>query len=316
MLFLEAAECYARLLDVAPGSPRAQGGRWGAGHCYYKASKFSTGAAYLEDSLDDFQEHAFVTQARYELGRCLQAEGHFADAILYYDMNIRDNPGNVFTHFSRLEKGRCLLAIGEFQDATDVFRDITEGEDIKIDPANPVWRDARFGLATALHRAGDASESLYVYKELLDWYPDDPRTGEVAYWFAEAMRSKAAQGGADSDGLYRQAIDYYGLVTQKARLKAFAGQIGDVVVRNCYNYIGLCYFQLGDYYTAIQKYNDFAERYDSSPEAIHALKQVAVCYGKLGLPTEEESAEKRMLYFLRKYNESRPEEPLSENALF
>ena len=25
MLFLEAADCYARLLDVAPGSPRAQG---------------------------------------------------------------------------------------------------------------------------------------------------------------------------------------------------------------------------------------------------------------------------------------------------
>jgi len=315
-LFLDAAEGFSRLLSLAPGSSTTRGCKWLAGHCYFKAGKFSTAAVYLKESLDSFEERGFVTQARYELGRSLQAEGHFIEAIRQYDANISDNPRNVFTHFSRLEKGRCLLAIGRFDDAAAVFTEITEGERIKIDPSNNVWRDARFGLAASLHRAGNSEEALYVFKELMDWYPDDVRTAQVAYWFAEAMRRKADEGGPDADSLYRKAAEYYRMVTEKARLRAFRDHIDDVVVRNCYNYIALCHFRLGDYHAAIQKYNDFAERYDNSPEAVYALRQVAVCYGKLGLATEAKSAEKRMLYFLEKYNEANPEDKLSPEVLF
>jgi len=314
--FLEAAEGFNRLLTIAPASAAARGCNWRAGHCYFKAGKYSTAVDLLENSLKSVHEDAFITQARYELGRSLQAEGQFVHAIKYYDANIRENPGNVFTHFSRLEKGRCLLAVGRFEHANEVFIEITEGEQIKIGPSNRVWQDARFGLATSLHRGGSSDEALYVFRELLDWYPEDVRTINVAYWFAEAMRQKAAQEDSDAERLYHQAIEYYQLVTQKSRLQAFADRIDEVVVSNCYGYIALCYFKLGDYHAAIQNYNDFAERYDNSTEAVYALQQVATCYKKLGLAVEQKSAEKRMLYFLEKYNEAHPEDKLSPEALF
>jgi len=330
-LYLAAGSYYQRhaqavVIEDANASARS---RWEAADAYDAGGdtesaikEFST---YMQGASDD---DARRPEATFRLAQAFQAQGDYSTAAsLYRELIDRKGEGSATTVVlwgdrSVVPLAQCYMA--DADPANDVEAEqrllaVVAGRELA--PEAPEFRNALVELGGVYYQTGRYNEAIERLGEAEKRFPTDRELNRIRYKLADSMRLSAGQIDATlRDAIpqsqrqelekarrlrRREAIRLYGLV--RAALDKDVQSLNDldkVYLRNTMFYQGDCAYDLGDFDSAIEYYDQARERFAAEPASLVAMVQIVNVYVQRGQWAKAVTANRRAVQHLEKFNES------------
>ncbi|MBC7773196.1 MAG: tetratricopeptide repeat protein, partial [Pyrinomonadaceae bacterium] len=330
-LFLAAGLYYERharevVIEDAVASARS---RWEAADAYDAGGdtdsaikEFST---YMQGASDD---DARRPEASFRLAQAFQSQGDYTTAAsLYRELIDRKNEGAassvvLWGDRSVVPLAQCYVADGNpANDAEAEQRLLAVIAGRELSPEAVEFRDALVELGGVYYRSGRYNEAVERLTEAEKRFPKDRELDEIRYKLADSMRLSAAQiDTALRDAIpqsqrqelekarrlrRREAMRLYGLVrTELDKKDKSISDLDKIYLRNAMFYQGDCAYDLGDYDTAIEYYDQAKDRFAAEPASLVAMVQIVNAYVQRGEWTKAATANQRAVQHLEKFNES------------
>jgi len=305
-----AAETYVQLAQLdALNEQRAAEASWWAAELYAKAGQRDRAANLYGAFVAERPRHPFVPRALLRIGQLLHLSGRLPEAVEAYQDCYRRFPRSLDGARALVPLAQAFLAMGpRYEEAAEKTLHIVLQESEVFTPQAPEFADALFLLSEAWNRRGEFERAIATFEEVLERYPDDPRTGRARYFLADSYRRSGlalkaeAKDGTYADEmkrmrdesvarfdaakkLYRELIEAYEL-----RDPASLDRRERVYLRHAHLYEADCYFETQDYERALKLYEESAGLFKEMPSALAAYVQMINCHVFLGQPDEARAA--------------------------
>jgi len=198
------------------------------------------------------------------------------------------------------------------------------------------FRISLFTLGELYYRNARWADAILRLEEACQRYPQDPGLPRALFMLAESYRNSAgdiadaikkdpaivgrdALEGARAERLAQAAaifgrvialLDPQADVTAPSVATVPATALEAAYVRRSYMNRAQCYFDRGDYATAIKLYDEAATRFSEEALAVRACVQIVNAYLALKEPTQAEAAAKRGRWILKRI----PDEAFASEA--
>lgn len=330
-LYLAAGSYYQRhahavVIEDALASARS---RWEAADAYDSGgdteSAIKEFSSYMQGASDD---DARRPEATFRLAQAFQAQGDYSTAAsLYRGLIDRKSEGVGSSAVLWVDRSVVPLAQCFMADA-DTTNDVEAEQRLlavvagrELSPEAPEFRDALVELGGVYYRTGRYNEAVERLSEAERRFPKDRELDEIRYKLGDSMRLSAGQIDVSlRDAIpqsqrqelekarrtrRRDAMRLYGLVRASLDKKEKSlGDLDKVYLRNTIFYQGDCAYDLGDYDTAIEYYDQARERYAADPASLVAMVQIVNAYVQRGEWAKAATANQRAVQHLEKFNES------------
>ena len=251
--------------------------------------------------------------AMFRMAQSYQALREWQEAAGWYEKAIELNPRSAVAAASHVPLAACYEALGQPARAEQqLLRVVSGGE--TLNPEAVDYRNAIIALGTHYYNQGEYTRAIEELTKAAAYYPDDRAIAEVRFRLADSYRAAAASIRANlAEGslprsieveneamqqqhlgeaimLFTQAIDEYERrgVSQLDALQADYLRLGHLFRAHCS-------YDLGDYGTAIDRYDQTARRYADDPVSLIALIQIVNSYMELGAHDKAATAHNRAL---------------------
>ncbi|HOW72280.1 MAG TPA: tetratricopeptide repeat protein [Phycisphaerae bacterium] len=333
--FLEAAEQYLRLAKLKTADEQTSTtATWRAADALDEAGERSRRAevfeAYIQQHLRQQPPSDKVPEALLRLGQTYQAMGEYGKAIESYQRNLVDFPRTYWAVQSLVPLAECFTDTRQSDKAEKTLLRIVERQAgdflAMIEPAAQEYRDALFKLGDLYNRNGDYEKAIARYEEVIDRYPDDPRSDQATFLLANAYRRSAIRMREDwkdprnlahkdelkaahqkrlarAEELFGQVIGRY-----QARPKDSLSELDRLHQKLSYFYRADAVYDriygedpadLRPYIESMQKYDEAAWLYQQDPMALSAHVQIINCNVRTGRIQEARKALQRAGWALR-----------------
>lgn len=266
------------------------------------------------------------------LGDAYQSEYRYPEAAHAYQAVITEFARLPDALASIVPLARSLIRQGGAKAlrGADILLDVIDGRgpDQPLSPRSHEYREALIELADYYVAASETEVPHHFERaverltETLALYPDDPRVPQLTFLLADSyrqsaieIRALAKQPGAvpvETDGpaagsdRLRTAFRYYSQVIAALAPHDESPEVGPglsllekTYLRMSYLYRGDCLFDLGEYETAIEAYEEAAWRYDNMPAAVSASMQIFHCFQRLGRTADARAVLGRLRWLIR-----------------
>lgn len=256
-------------------------------------------------------------RALHRLGQSYQALGRYAEAVEAYQENLSRFARTPDAGSGLIPLATCFIALGGdyFDQAEKTLRLILDDSPI-FTPQAPEFADALFLLGDLMSRTGRFEDAIPLLSEAKQRYPEDHRSLRAEFLLADAYRQSGLGLRQDlSDPKFVGERDR--LVAESSRRIGLAAKLfGQLVekfedgdesdlselqslhLRYARLYEADCWYELGRYELALQKYERAAWIYRDSPSALAAYTQIINCHSRLGKPRDARAALRRAEYLL------------------
>jgi tetratricopeptide (TPR) repeat protein len=301
-LFSEAAEVYAALARQHMLNERfASQASWLAAELFARANKRKIAASHFERFANERPSDPLVPRALLRVGQLHQHRGDFARAIDAYRACYRRFPLTLDGARALVPLAQCYLASGSrgAEHAEQVLRIVLEESEV-FTPQAPEFANALFLMGDILNRSGAHERAIASLEEALDRYPRDPRKWPARFQLADAYRKSAlklkretqdarlkgtiermkAESSArlvEASGMYRQLIESY-----ESRDPSSLSAIERMYLRQARLYEADCYFENGDFVSALRLYEEAAGIFRGTATTLAAYVQIVNCHVFLG----------------------------------
>ena len=333
--FLEAAEQYQRLAKLkAADEQTSTTATWRAAEAFDEAGERSRRAevfeAYIQQHLRQQPPSDKVPEAFLRLGQTYQAMGEPQKAIDAYQRNLIDFPRTYWAVQSLVPLAECFIDTKQPDKAEKTLLRIVDrqsGDSLAmIEPAAQEYRDALFKLGDLYNRNGDFEKAIARYEEVIERYPDDPRTDQATFLLANGYRRSAIRIREDwkdpknlahkdelkvahqkrlkrAEELFSQVIDRY-----QARPKESLSDLDRLHQKLSYFYRADTIYDrtyvddvadVRPYVESMQKYDEAAWIYQQDPMSLSAHVQIVNCNVRMGKMQEARKALQRAGWALR-----------------
>ncbi len=235
------------------------------GEMYIHLDGLDEAVAALERCLEEYPNHPMVPRARLDLSRAYSEKKEWDKARKLLELNLIGEyaPTAAVYRDSIYALGKLSFEHGDLNGSIPKFEDA-----LKIHPKAVQAPDAHYYLALAfLRRSDDALEKI-------DAAPLESTKRKLEI-DSQADRMQALEHLFKAEEMLVKRQDDVGL--SEAEL---------LMLRNTFFSIGAIQMKLKLYEQAILTYDLAATRYQSRPEAIDALLQIAIAYRMLGRPQD------------------------------
>jgi TolA-binding protein len=332
---LRAGDYYRRHAGrvVIADAPAYAQSLWDAADAFDRAGDLEASITAFRQFTTDFPGDERRPEATFRLAQAYQARGDAELAGRLYQELI-DSRGSVrgagpFADMSYVPLAHTMLAdadAGNDERAEALLMQVISGE--VSGPTTTIFRDAlrEFGDHYARTRQYPAAiERFEQYLAMSAQAGGSAGDVPVKYRLADAYRLSAAEIGRTlrtglPDGLRRdlseqrsRRLERAGALYEdvRAALDARTARTGleDLLLRNSYFYAADCEYDLGDYESAIRRYELARERYSKEPAALVAMTQVVSALLAQGQGAKAQAAHRRALRFYESMPESVWDDP-------
>lgn len=281
---------------------------WLAGDSFDLAGDQAEAIIQFQAFLSAFAASPRAAEARFRLAQAYQSRGEYELAEQTYESLIADrNDAEVknvglFGDLSYVPLAQTYLLDADATNDTRAEQLLTNVVDGTIldDPTAPMFRDGLVELGSYYYRTGQHARAIHHLNEVIERFPEDPRTSRVRYQLADANRLSAEQIERELTGAIPEArrrdLEALRLERLARALALFGGVIDDLgpkdarrmdhleqeELRNASFYRGGAAFDLGDYVAAIAYYDAAYDRYQKDPASLVALVQIVNAYLEQG----------------------------------
>jgi tetratricopeptide (TPR) repeat protein len=278
-----------------------------------------------------------------EMGRLYQSVGALDDAIPIYERNIKENGKTPAAYASAVNLARCYMAKGPegFEKAEKSLLSLVQ-DNQDLDPNANEFRASLFTLGELYYDNGRWADAILRLEEAVDRYPSDKGVPQALFMLAQSYRKSAgdiqdaiqknpaiehreALSAARLDRL-RRAASLFGKVIGAMDVdaeQAIAGQEPTLspleadYLRTSYMNRAECYFQLGEFPTAIKYYDQTATRFAEHVTAAEAYVQIVNGYLAMKEPGQAHAAAERAQWILKRIpDEAFAKSPASLNRQY
>jgi TolA-binding protein len=193
----------------------------------------------------------------------------------------------------QIEEGKLDEAEASLKQNLDLMREIPEEE---------AYEKTLFSLSGLLYHRGDYRTAALRLQEVLDRYPNNPRTTQARLQLSECYRQLAVQANhllkpgqkltLEARTHYREqyrlflekAAAAYEKLVEELAARAETGSLAaseSSMLNQAAFALADCRFDLGDYKEALKIYDFLAQRHPKKPEQLTALSQLWRCYWAL-----------------------------------
>lgn len=304
--YAAAAATYVALSRVHTlNERRTAESSWRAAELYALAGQATRAISIYQSFVTERPGHALIARALFRIGQLRLTLGDLPGAIDGFRNCYRLHPRVLDGARALVPLARCYLLNGEDQleMAEKTLLIILEDSEL-FTPRAPEFADALFLLGELRHRRGEYESAIGTFEEALERYPDDPRVTRSSSLLADAYRQsgtalkrEVAEAGSTSEieyirntsqlrfdrarELYRSIISTLG-----AEPPGSLSALDKTILRHAYLYEADCYYEVGDYVDALDRYEDAARMYKDTPTSLAAYVQIVNCQVFLGRPDE------------------------------
>lgn len=305
-LFRSAAEDHLTLARINHHEESVvAAAEWEAAILFDAGGARQKAAQLLEDFLAMHPHDDRIPQVLFRLAQVFQANGDLDRAVDRYQQCIRDHTRTSPAQDSLLPLTDCFVMQGpEFADqAEQTLLSILEDSPdypAMFKPGSAIYRGALFKLGDLYSHQGRYEAAIERLDEAVERYPNDDRTDRGTFLLAEAYRKsglaldravaeagnlnrreemlqKKAQRLGNAETLYGKVIQRFG-----QRPRRDLSTIEALQVMLSYGYRADCAFDLGDYESALDRYQEVVRVYGDHPVAMPAYMQIISCLESLG----------------------------------
>lgn len=337
-LYSQAADAFQKHAKLATmDDPVSATSLWQAGRLLDRCGR-------LTDAIEVYRQFAIqrprdsrVPEAMHAMGLVYQALGDYDKAIAVHQRNRKEHPKTPASYLSTVQLARCYMAKGDENvgEAERTLLSIVQDNDALKPDANE-FRISLFTLGELYYRWPGSSkrwaDAILRLEEAIQRYPQDAMTPRATFWLADCYRRSAADIAeavrkdpaiahraelekARHERLLRSA-DLYGSVIgllDKSDPAAApqAGTVEEEYLRYSQVYRAECYYELGEYPTAIKMYDAVATRYPQTLTGLDAYVQIIRAHTQRNEPAPARAAAERARWLLKRI----PDETFARSTL-
>lgn len=252
------------------------------------------------------------------MGRLYQSVGMIDDAIAIYQRNIKENARTPAAYTAAVNLARCYMVQGseKFEPAEKTLLSLVQ-DNMDLGPAANEFRVSLFTLGELYYTNGRWADAILRLEEATARYPSDKAIPRALFMLGESYRKSAADirdalqknqmvdhqealAAARMDRLHCAAVLFGRVIdaldvdtlqasTQETRLSPLEQEY----LRTSYMDRAECYFELGEFSTAIKFYDQAATRFAQSVMAIESYVQIVNAYVLMNEKTRADAAAER-----------------------
>lgn len=266
--------------------------------------------------------------ALYRMAQAYRADGLLPKAIATFELIIQSYPRLPDALRSVVPLAECYLAQGGVPSnrGVELLLSVVDdkGPQPLFSPQAIEYRQALLLLADYYGRADDEAAPNHFEKAIrrledaVAFYPDDPEMSRLKFQLADAYRKSAGAlrplatsqpsvqarqtAGREVERRLTRALELFNdvIVSLAPHDAQTLSEVEQTQLEAGYLYLGDCYFDLGQYASAIEAYREAAWRYENRPSAVSATLQIVQCHQRLGQAAEAKSALARLGWLLKK----------------
>ena len=248
--------------------------------------------------------------AHYNIGEILLELNEIDAAVEELEHCIESYPHDPILEQARLALALALQEKREWKQAASLLEKNLYGE---YAPDSDVYRDSLYELGRVYDRMGDRNAVIRLYEDVLQLYPDDPRTAEAHYMIAlsnlnqeqeletqmnesplKSQRDIARQTLAETRNLALSNLQQSRAILLKEEEENGLDLAEQRMLRNTYFMIGRLLTAMGEPYydESIRENQTAVARYMSHPDVLQAYLQLARVYRLQG---DSDQADKTMM---------------------
>ncbi len=283
---------------------------WQSAECYRLGRDYIESVRMYRKYLDNEVLHR-QSRALYYIGEMLYDMDQLDRAIETLRECILLYPNDPMAYRSRLIAGYALLEKGETAKAEQMFQQNLNG---RLAPTASEFRDTLFALGKLYWKQEDYPQTIIALEDAVTLYPRAPQSAWANYLIAMSYLSQVREKMEEVKGMELPTTQKKGALEvnrglQKAlnHLRAAQDLLNErketeqltepeqMMLRNCYFGIGSILVDLGQdrFDEAISAYSAAATRFQDSPDALQAYRQIARIYWMMDQDEEAEAAVNR-----------------------
>ena len=338
--FAQAADAYLRHAKLTTLHDDASGASsWRAGELLDRAGETSRAIALYERLTIQRPRDPRVPEGMLALGRLYESAGMLDKAVDVYERNIRENARTPAAYTSGVNLARCYARLADraekpeekaaaIKKAEDVLLSMVQNNS-DLRPEAREFRDSLIALGEIYYRSGRWSDAILRVDEVVKRYPTDAAVPRMLFLLAESYRKSAleiAEAVRADPGIVNRAeleaargqrlLEAAGQFTRViGMLDSQAQDAADATARTLsaldngylltsYMDRAECYYQRGEYETAIKFYDQAAARFSEDVSAVEAYVQIVNAYLALKQTAQAGAAAERGLWILKRVPDS------------
>ncbi len=328
--YAEAGETYVELTRLNVLNERlGASSAWQASSLFARAGKFTRSVDLFETFIAERPDHALVARALLRIGQIQQSQGHWPEAVASYQKCYRRFPRSLDGLRALVPLAQAYLSMGPGKEklAEKTLRIVLDDSDV-FTPQAPEYADAMFLLADVLNREGEYENAIATLDEVLTRYASDPRATRAKYMLADSYRQSGLalkkemsdvdfsgeleQIRTDAYARFREARRLYRQLIEDYEVKPFDTMtaLERMYQRHAYVYEADSFFEMQEFRTALELYEEAAGAYKDQPTALAAYVQIINCHVFLGDTEEARAALARALILV----DTMPDQAFTESV--
>ncbi len=325
-MLADAADAYRRHAQLTTMDDALSGNSlWRSAQLFDQSGRTKAAVDALAKFTTERPHDVRVPEGLLAMGRLYQSVGMIDDAIAIYQRNIKENARTPAAYTAAVNLARCYMVQGseKFEPAEKTLLSLVQ-DNMDLGPAANEFRVSLFTLGELYYTNGRWADAILRLEEATARYPSDKAIPRALFMLGESYRKSAADirdalqknqmvdhqealAAARMDRLHRAAVLFGRVIdaldvdtlqasTQETRLSPLEQEY----LRTSYMDRAECYFELGEFSTAIKFYDQAATRFAQSVMAIESYVQIVNAYVLMNEKTRADAAAERAQWILKR----------------